>query len=472
MLRRNVLLIADDEKTWELTASALSGELKLVRAKDSETAASLMQEHNPGVIILHLALPPNPTNPEAGLTLLRELQFYGAYRKIIVISGFCDRELASEAFRLGAYDFLTKPVDLGMLKVLVQRASWIAELQQERANLQSPEAEEIQEMIGTSDSIRRTFATIRKVATADIPVLITGESGTGKELTAKAIHERSHRKEYPFVTINCGAIPETLLESELFGYEKGAFTGAWQQMKGKLEYAHGGSLFLDEIGELPPPLQVKLLRFLQDQTIERVGGRKQIAVDARIIAATNVDLQQLISQGKFREDLYYRLRVVSIELPPLRERGEDVLLMAQVFLRKVVDQMRKPIIGFSKQAIQAIQSHCWPGNVRELINKIRRAVVMTDGTHIEPEDLDLALSEEDRSTQRLSLKEARGRAEANALMQALLTHNWNMRRVARELEITPPTLYHLLRKHGLGGRGGTFRPEDWLGVKFPQKPSH
>jgi two-component system NtrC family response regulator len=442
----------------------------LVRAKDSKTALKLVQEHDPSVIIMELGLLPNPDSPEEGLRIFRELKSHRTHGKVIVTTGFRDRELAITAFSLGAHDFLIKPVDLNLLRVVVQRASWIAELEQERASPRSEETEDVEEMVGTSESIRQIFSAIRKVATTDVPVLVIGESGTGKELTAKAIHERSVRKNGPFVTINCGSIPETLLESELFGHEKGAFTGAWQQTKGKIEYAQGGSLLLDEIGELPVTLQVKLLRFLHDQTIERVGGRKPIRVDARVIAATNVDLRQAMSEGKFRDDLYYRLSVVSIELPPLRERGEDVLLMAHVFLRKVVGQLRKPVRGFSKEAIQAVRAYAWPGNVRELINKIRRAVVMADGSQIEPEDLDLVLTE-DQKTAQLSLKQARGRAEANVLMEALLSYNWNMRRVAKELEITPPTLYQLMRKHRLGGRG-TYRPEGWLSVKFLDKPSN
>lgn len=467
-----LLIIEDHDDSLQLLQSALGGEFEVITAGDTATALALTREQRPNVTILDLALPPNPTDPELGLRLLKELQRYGGDGKIIVCTGYGKREHAIRAVSLGAYDFLTKPIDLKLLRLLVRRASWIAELEQERLTLPPEQPEEIEEMIGTSEGIRRVFTVVRKVATTDVPILVIGESGTGKELTAKAIHERSLRNKGPFVTINCGAIPENLLESELFGHEKGSFTGAYEQKKGKVEYAQGGTLLLDEIGELSSGLQVKLLRFLQDQTIERVGGRQKIKIDARIIAATNADLREAISRGRFRDDLYHRLSVIVIDLPPLRERGEDALLMAQVFLKQVSQQMQKRILGFTREAIQAIQACPWPGNVRELINKIRRAVVMAEETQITPEDLALPLPKEEKDTERLSLNEVRGRAEANALMRALAVHNWNMRRVAQELEITPPTLYHLLRKYGLGRKSGVRRPASWPGVKFPGKPSN
>jgi two-component system NtrC family response regulator len=300
-------------------------------------------------------------------------------------------------------------------------------------------------MIGTSPAIRQVFGAIRKVATTDVPVLLIGESGTGKELTAKAIHERSARKSGPFVTINCGAIPETLLEAELFGYEKGAFTGAVQSRKGKVEYAQRGTLFLDEIGEMSLTLQVKLLRFIQDRTIERVGGRQPLEVDARIVAATNVDLKKAIETGAFREDLYYRLSVVTIPLPPLRDRGEDTVLIAQTFLKRVSEQMSKRIRGFTNEAVRAIEAYPWPGNVRELSNKIRRAVAMAEASYVTPEDLDLAC--EAGPVRPVSLREARGRVEAEMVAHSLARHDGNLSRVAEELGISRPTLYGLLKKH-------------------------
>ena len=453
MSRPKVLIIEDCEATRAQLQWSLKEEFDLLGTGDRASAISLAREHNPMVILLDLGLPPHPTDPEEGLGVLREIRKSGSNSKVIVVTGLGQRHHAVRAMRYGAYDFLTKPVDLDLLRLLMQRACWIAGLEQERQTLPPEPADEDEEMIGTSEEIRRVFAAIRKVATTDVPVLIIGESGTGKELTAKAIHERSLRKAGPFVTINCGAIPETLLESELFGHERGAFTGAVQQKKGKVEYAQGGTLFLDEVGELPVTLQVKLLRFLQDQTIERVGGRQPLQVEARIIAATNVDLRDAIAHGRFREDLYYRLGVVTIPVPPLRERGEDVLLMALVFLQRVGEQMRKKVLGFTKEAIQAIQTYPWPGNVRELSNKIRRAVVMAEGAYLTPEDLDLPGAAGETIPTRSSLKEARGRIEADLIAQALTVHHGNLSRVAEDLRVSRTTLYGLLKKYGIrGGR--------------------
>ncbi len=458
MPRHKVLIIGDTDAARTQLESALKDEFDVLTAEDPATALTLAREHSPPVILLELDLPPHPANPEEGLRVLREIRKHGGNCKVIVYTGYGERQHAIRAISYGAYDFIAKPVDLDLLKLLVRRACWIAELEQERLTLPPEPEEENEEMIGTSESIRRVFTAIRKVATTGVPVLIIGESGTGKELAAKAIHERGLRKQGPFVPINCGAIPETLLESELFGYEKGAFTGAVQQKKGRVEYAQGGTLFLDEVGELPFPLQVKLLRFLQDHTIERVGGRQQIAVDVRIIAATNKDLRQMMSQGNFREDLYYRLSVVTIDIPPLRDRGEDLVLMARVFLKGVSEHKRKRVLGFTKGAIQAIQAYPWPGNVRELSNKIRRAVVMTEGLYIAPEDLDLPFPEGDKALLPISLKDARQRLEADLITQALTLHHGNLSRVAEELGISRTTLYLSLRKHGLRGKGGANKP--------------
>ena len=311
--------------------------------------------------------------------------------------------------------------------------------------------EELPAMIGTSEGMRRVFAAIRKVAAADVAVLITGESGTGKELAARAIHSRSRRAKGPFVPINCGAIPETLLESELFGHEKGAFTGAVRQERGKVEYAQGGTLFLDEVGELPPTLQVKLLRFLQEHTIERVGGRQQIEVDARIIAATNTDLRQATAEGGFREDLYHRLGVVHLHLPPLRERGEDLLFMAHVFLKQIGDEMGRRVHGLTEGAIHAMRAHPWHGNVRELSNKLMSAVVMAEGPFITAEDLGLGLglAAGNSGAPVTSLKAAVQQLEKEIISQALVLHGGNLSRVADELGISRPTLYAHLRRYGI-----------------------
>jgi two-component system NtrC family response regulator len=304
-------------------------------------------------------------------------------------------------------------------------------------------------MVGASPAICAVFDKISKVAATEMPVLLTGETGTGKELTAQAIHARSVRKYGPFVPINCAAIPETLLESELFGHERGAFTGAVQQKRGKLEAAGGGTLFLDEVGDLLPSLQVKLLRFLQEGTFERVGGQETLHVDTRVIAATNVDLKAAIDHNRFREDLYYRLGVLHIHLPPLRNRGEDALLMAMVFLRQAAATMRKPVRGFSAQAIDALRAHSWPGNVRELSNRVRRAVVMSEGEEITGQDLDLA-SESLHATDSLdSLRAAHQRIETELLVKALTLHRGNMSRIARDLQVSRSTLYRKLKQYGL-----------------------
>jgi two-component system, NtrC family, response regulator len=309
--------------------------------------------------------------------------------------------------------------------------------------------ETVNEMVGASPAICAVFDLVRKMATTEMPVLITGETGTGKELTAQEIHERSLRKHGPFVPINCGAIPETLLESELFGHERGAFTGAVQQKKGKLEAAAGGTLFLDEVGDLLPTLQVKLLRFLQEGTFERVGGQETLHVDARVLAATNVDLKAAIDKNLFREDLYYRLGVLRIHLPPLRDRGEDTLLMAMVFLKRAAITYRKPIQGYTAQAVDVLRTYSWPGNVRELSNRIRRAVVMAEGMEITPQDLDLT-SEELQAVDSLdSLRVAHRRIEMELLVKAISLHRGNLTRVARDLEVSRSTLYRKLRAFGL-----------------------
>jgi two-component system NtrC family response regulator len=312
--------------------------------------------------------------------------------------------------------------------------------------------DQAEEMVGTSPGIRGVFDLVRKVAKTDMPVLITGETGTGKELTAQAIHDRGQLKQGPFVPINCGAIPETLLEPELFGHERGAFTGAVQQKKGRLEAAAGGTLFLDEVGDLLSSLQVKLLRFLQKGTFERVGGHETLHVDARVIAATNVDLKAAIDQNRFREDLYYRLGVLHIHLPPLRERGEDTLLMAMSFLKQAAASQRKPIRGYTSEALEAIRSYPWPGNVRELSNRVRRAVVMAEGSEITPRDMDLTHETLQEGGDSLdSLRAAHRRIEVELIVKAMSIHRGNLTRVARDLdlEVSRSTLYRKLRAYRL-----------------------
>lgn len=350
----------------------------------------------------------------------------------------------------GAYDFLTKPVELEELRVILRRAFYLAQLEREVRQLQSLYGGEgFEGLLGSCPSMQAVFHTIRRVAPSDVPVLLLGESGTGKEVVARAIHRRSPRREGPFIPINCGAIPENLLESELFGHERGAFTGAHIQRKGRIEMAEGGTLFLDELGELPLPLQVKLLRYLQEQTIERIGGREVIPVNARVIAATNVDLRKAMEEGKFREDLYYRVAVVVIQLPPLRDRGDDIVLLARTFLRRFAAEVKRtPAPQFTSAALRALQRHDWPGNVRELENRIRRAVIMAEGRAITPEDLELADPGEAPPPLR-TLREIRDAAERAAILNALQRNQWRIAPTAQELDISRPTLYELMERLGI-----------------------
>jgi two-component system NtrC family response regulator len=343
---------------------------------------------------------------------------------------------------------MEKPVDLEVLKTVLQRAGYLAGLEKENKKLlEREEKRGLPDIIGTSPVIAKVFDTIRRVAGSDISVLIVGESGTGKELVAKAIHQQSHRKDGPFIAINCGAIPETLLESELFGHEKGAFTGAHMQRPGRIELAEGGTLFLDEIGEISPALQVKLLRVLQERTIERVGGRVEIPVDTRVLAATNSDLQLAMKEGRFREDLYYRLNTVTIPVPPLRERGADIAMLAKVLLQRFGDEAKKKVAGFSREALLSLEQYHWPGNVRELENRIRRAVTLTDNPRIAPEDLDL---EEPKDVQAgPTLKEARDVVEKRVIEQTLTKTGRNITKAAMVLAVSRPTLHDLISRHNI-----------------------
>jgi two-component system NtrC family response regulator len=361
------------------------------------------------------------------------------------------KEDVLRAIGQGAYDIFRKPIALDELKVVMRRALHVSQLEQESRALQQRgmdgDAEDA--ILGTSPQMHAVFATIRQVAASDISVLVVVESGTGKELVARAIHRHSQRAAAPFVAINGGASPETLLESELLGHEKGAFTGAQQQQRGKIELAQGGTLFLDEIGELPLPLQVKLLRFLQEYQIERVGGRQAVPVDVRIVTATNVDLQQAMAIGRFREDLYYRLGVITLTLPPLRERGEDVLLLAQTLVQRYAIAKRPKVMRFSRRARQALQSHGWPGNVRELENRIKRAVLLAQGTQITAADLALDTQPSTCLTSGQGLREARAAFEKDLIQRALARHRGNMSRTAAELGVSRPTLHDLVAKYAL-----------------------
>ena len=450
MNNRPVLLLVDDDpEIRDQMKWALAADYQLLEASDRATALAHVRQAMPRLVLLDLGLPPDPDGASEGLAILQETLHVNPMAKVIVITGNSDRAKAVAAIESGAYDFIEKPVQLEVLKIVLQRAAYLSNLEQENRVLQQKAGQdEFEGLVGTSPSMQEVFRMIRRVGPSDVPVLITGESGTGKELVARAIHRQSARKGEPFVTINCGAIPETLLESELFGYEKGAFTGATQQRKGRIESAQGGTLFLDEIGDVPLALQVKLLRFLQDHTIQRLGAKETIAVDARILAATNVDLKKAISEGRFREDLYYRLCVVTIAVPLLSERGSDITLLARTFLTKFAEEQKKPLKGFTPQAAEALTAHNWPGNVRELENRIKRAVVMAEGKYVTPMNLELknpSSSEEEAST----LRASRDSREKGLVRLAMEKAEGNVSKAAAELGISRPTLYQLLARYGL-----------------------
>ena len=444
-----LLLVDDDAEIRDQMKWALASEYQVLEASDRPSALAHIRHAMPQLVLLDLGLPPDTDGASEGLAILRETIQLSPRAKVIVVTGNSDRAKAIAAIESGAYDFIEKPVQLDVLKIILQRAAYLSNLEQENRALQQQAGQnDFEGLMGTSDQMQDVFRMIRRVGPSDVPVLITGESGTGKELVARAIHRQSARKGQAFVAINCGAIPETLLESELFGYEKGAFTGAVQQRKGRIESSRGGTLFLDEIGDIPLGLQVKLLRFLQDHEIQRLGGKETIAVDARILAATNVDLQKAISEGRFREDLYYRLCVVTVAVPPLGERGSDIALLARTFLTKFADEQKKPLKGFTPQAMQALTAHNWPGNVRELENRVKRAVVMAEGRYITPLNLELrdpSPGEEDVST----LRATRDSREKDLVRLAMEKAEGNVSRAAADLGISRPTLYQLLARYGL-----------------------
>lgn len=443
-----LLIVDDDDEIRTQMKWALAADYDVVFAGTRAEAVQAFGEKRSAMILLDLGLPPRPNETEEGLATLREILASDSSAKVVIISGQGEKSNALEAVGAGAYDFLCKPVEMEELKHVLRRCIYVSELETEYRKLQqSVRTEVFEEMIGTSPQMQGVFSFIRKVAGTNAPVLFLGESGTGKEMAALAIHRRSPRKEGPFVAINCNAIPENLLESELFGHEKGAFTGAHMQRKGLIETAAGGSLFLDEIGELPATIQVKLLRFLQEQRFQRVGGRQEIQSDARVVAATNIDLKRAISDGKFREDLYFRLAVVVIKLPPLRDRGDDTAVLAREFLQRYAVQNGKKNMTFAPEAVRAMNCHGWPGNVRELQNRVKRAVIMADGRRIT--EADLELNEIREGAALMTLKEGRENVERELVQQALQRQLGRISSAAIELGISRPTLYELMEKLGI-----------------------
>lgn len=447
MEKAKILIVEDEEAIRSQMRWALGEEYDVILAGSRGEALEEMRQEAPVLVLLDLGLPPAPRTAEEGLRCLKELLHIHSGAKVVVVTGNQEKENALKAIELGAFDFFLKPAELDELKVVLKRALHISGLERESLSLASVELrQEFGEIIGESQQMKEIFRIIRKVSATDAPVLIEGESGTGKEIVAKAIHRAGNgKRKGPFVAINCGAIPENLLESELFGHEKGSFTGADAQRKGKIEYAAGGTVFLDEIGELPLLLQVKILRFLQEYEIERVGGREPIRVNVHVIAATNRDLEKEVKGGRFREDLYYRLGVVTIKVPPLKDRGEDVVLLANHFLKKASAQYGRPVAGFSAEALAAVRSYAWPGNVRELENKIRRAVIMSEKRRVMPSDLNLPASGDCAPPD--TLRDLRSQVEREHIRKVLARNNWNISRAASELGVSRPTLHDLINKH-------------------------
>jgi two-component system NtrC family response regulator len=450
MDRPRILIVDDDDSVRNQMKWALAEQYEVFLAEDRPNALEILKRERPAAVTLDLGLPPSSGSPEQGFLAQAEMLKFDPLIKIIVITGQGEKENALEAIGQGAYDFFCKPVDIEELKIVLGRALHVYRLEREHHELlKKIHFESFEGMVGSSPEMQTVFAAIRKVATTEAPVLITGESGTGKELAAHAIHRLGARKDGPFVAINCGAIPENLLESELFGHEKGSFTGAHIQRQGRIEAAQRGTLFLDEIGELSPALQVKLLRFLQEHQIERVGGRQPIMVDTRVMAATNVDLRKAMAEGRFREDLYYRLGVVVLAMPPLRERDGDIPLLAKVLLQRYAAEEKKTIT-FTRKAVNALEEYGWPGNVRELENRIKRAVIMAEGGKVMPEDLELATRFADYEGR--GLAKAREAVERELIERALAKNKGNLTRAAAELDISRPTLYELIEKLGIERR--------------------
>lgn len=422
----------------------------LVAASRSEALAQL-RRFEPPVVLQDLGLPPDAEGVEEGIKTLKEILALAPDTKVIVVTGNNDRDNAVRAVSLGAYDFYQKPVDTDVLRLIVSRAFHMHALEEQNRQLRQAHAQmPLEGLIATDDAMIRVCKMVEKVAPTDASVLILGESGTGKELLARAVHSESGRKQGKFVAINCAAIPEQLLESELFGHERGAFTGAVKQTVGKIEMADGGTLFLDEIGDMPLQLQAKLLRFLQGRVIERVGGRQEIPVNVRVVCATNRDLQALIQEQAFRQDLYFRISEVTIQVPPLRDRRGAATVLAHAFLRKFGGTHGRPKRGFSEDAIAALEAYSWPGNVRELENRVKTAMIMAEGAMITAADLNLAQAGD--STLLFNLKEVRTRAERQAILQALAITDGNISKTSELLGVSRPTLYDLMEKYDMRGR--------------------
>lgn len=444
-LSKNLLIVDDDAGLRHQLRWAFD-DFEVLLAEDRKTAAAVVRRDEPPVVLLDLGLPPDPHGPTEGLATLQEILSISPESKVIIMTGQTEREYAVKAVSLGAYDFYQKPIEMPTLSLIIERAYRMYGLETENRRLHAREgALPLPGLIATNPKMLEICAETRLLARSEVSVLLLGESGTGKEVLARAIHEVSARSEGPFVPINCAAIPENLLESELFGHEKGAFTGAVKKTLGKIEVANGGTLFLDEIGDLPLPLQAKLFRFLQERVIERVGGREQIAVDVRIVSATNKDIEGSIPSGEFRQELYYRLAEAAITIPPLRERPEDAILIANKLLQKFAKQEGREVRGFSPDAIEAILGYEWHGNVRELENRVKRAAVMARTRQVMAVDLGL----DSPDTETATLKSFRAGADRLAIARALAVADGNLSKAAQILDVSRPTLYQLLKQYDI-----------------------
>ena len=444
------LLIVEDDLALQKQIKWSLDQFASVTADDCETALVQLRRHAPAVVTMDLGLPPDADGTSEGFRLLDQMLAAAPETKVIVLTGQNGQANALKAVAMGAYDFLAKPFEPEMLNLTVERAFRLHELQKENARLQAMrQPDTLAGLITRDPEVLRVCRTIEKVANSGATVMLLGESGTGKEVLARGLHQSSNRKAGRFVAINCAAIPENLLESELFGYEKGAFTGAAKTTLGKIETANGGTLMLDEIGDLPMPLQAKLLRFLQERVIERVGGRQEIPVDVRIVCATHQDLKQLTTEARFREDLYYRLAEIVVNIPPLRQRVGDAALLAHAFTKRFAQEQNRRNLSLSDDALRAIEAHSWPGNIRELENCIKRATIMAEGSQVTADDLGLPAALGSVVEQSLDLRAVRDEAERKAVIAAVARSNGNLLRAAELLGISRPTLYDLMHRLGL-----------------------
>ena len=447
---RPKLLIVEDDPGLQTQLKWAYEDYEVLVAGDHDSAIDLLRAEEPSVVTLDLGLPPDPDGTREGFRILQAILELKPDTKVIVVSGHGERASALAAIANGAWDFYQKPIDIDELGLIVRRAFHVRALEVENARLAEAGTGDnrvLGGMITGAPEMQKVARTIERVANLDVSVMLLGASGTGKELLARGLHEASGRRDGAFVAINCAAIPENLLESELFGHEKGAFTGAVKTTEGKIELAHGGTLFLDEVGDIPLPLQVKLLRFLQERTIERIGGRKPIAVDTRIVCATHRDLDAMIAEGSFRDDLYYRLAEMVVKIPALAERPGDAVLLARHFLHKYAPEMNPAVRGFTPDALQAIDAARWPGNVRELENRIKRAVIMADGKLVTKDDLDMAGRGDEPGESHLNLRSAREAADRVAIRRAMTQSEGNISLASKLLGISRPTLYDLLKQY-------------------------